>query len=393
MRKNVFAILALLLLFTSVDFVFAQPEQVEISFFYSKTCPHCVQEKRFLEKLENKYNKLLIHKYNIAEQDRVEMLKGFYEKYGVPKEEWGFVPATFLKDKYLIGYRGDEITGKEIEDCIQECLTGADSVGTDWMEASLKEINLPVFGKINVSNLSPLLLSITMGALDGFNACAMVALGFLLTVLISSGTRKRLALIGGTFILVSGLIYFLFIAAWLNLFLVTFNIKIITNLVAVIVILSGIFVLRDYFTDVVCKLCETDPAKQNIFTRVQKKLFTKMQKFSATDMPLPLALLGISIVAAGVNMIELACSFGLPLVFTKILTSWSLPKASYYFYLLVYILFYMIDDFIIFLIAVYTFKMTQASTKYLKAATLISGLILLVLGILMLINPSILILS
>jgi len=193
--------------------------------------------------------------------------------------------------------------------------------------------------------------------------------------------------------LVSGLVYFLFIATWLNLFLVTFNIKLITNIVAVIIILSAIFILRDYFTDVVCKLCETDPAKQNIFTRIQQKLFTKMQQFSSADMPLPLALLGIAVVAAGVNMVELACSFGLPLAFTKILTSWNLSKASYYFYLLIYIIFYMIDDFVIFLIAVYTLKMTQASQKYLKLVTLVSGIVLLILGLIMLINPEILILS
>jgi hypothetical protein len=235
---------------------------------------------------------------------------------------------------------------------------------------------------------------VVFGTLDGFNACAMIALGFLLSVLIaSSGTRKRIILIGGTFIFVSGLVYFLFIATWLNLFLITFNIKLITNLVAIIIILSAIFILRDYFTDVICKLCETDPAKQNIFTKIQQKLFAKMQQFSSTDVPLPIALLGIAVVAAGVNMIELACSFGLPLVFTKILTSWNLSKASYYFYLLVYILFYMIDDFVIFLIAVYTLKITQTSQKYLKLVTLISGIVLLILGLIMLINPEILILS
>ncbi|MCK4554762.1 hypothetical protein KAU19_07470, partial [Candidatus Parcubacteria bacterium] len=212
-------------------------------------------------------------------------------------------------------------------------------------------------------------------------------------VLITSGSRKRIILIGGTFILISGLVYFLFIAAWFNLFLITFNIKLITNLVAVIIILSAIFILRDYFTDVVCKLCEVNPEKQNIFTKIQQKLFAKMQQFSSTDVPLPIALLGIAVVAAGVNMIELACSFGLPLVFTKILTSWKLSKASYYFYLLVYILFYMIDDFVIFLIAVYTLKITQASQKYLKLVTLISGIVLLILGLIMLINPEILILS
>jgi len=392
MRKVIFSIIVLILLLTSFGFVLAQPEKAEITFFYSETCPYCIKEKKFLNQLENKYNNLIIHRYNVADKESIELLKDLYQQYQVPEEQWGIIPVTFLKEKYLIGYEGDETTGQEIENCIKECLVEAGEE-TDWMEASLRQISLPILGEIEVSNLSPLLLSVVFGVLDGFNACAMIALGFLLSVLIASGTRQRIILIGGTFILVSGLVYFLFIATWLNLFLVTFNIKLITNIVAVIIILSAIFILRDYFTDVVCKLCETDPAKQNIFTRIQQKLFTKMQQFSSADMPLPLALLGIAVVAAGVNMVELACSFGLPLAFTKILTSWNLSKASYYFYLLIYIIFYMIDDFVIFLIAVYTLKMTQASQKYLKLVTLVSGIVLLILGLIMLINPEILILS
>ncbi len=394
MRKIIFSITILILLLTSFDFVLAQPGKAEITFFYSETCSYCLKEEKFLNQLEEKYNDLVIHRYNIADRESVELLKDLYQQYQVPEEQWGMIPATFLKEKYLIGYGGDETTGKEIENCIKECLVETEESETGLMEASLKKIKLPILGEIEISNFSPLLLSVVLGTLDGFNACAMIALGFLLSVLIaSSGTRRRIILIGGTFILVSGLVYFLFIATWLNLFLITFNIKFITNLVAIIIILSAIFILRDYFTDVICKLCETDPAKQNIFTKIQQKLFAKMQQFSSTDVPLPIALLGIAVVAAGVNMIELACSFGLPLVFTKILTSWKLSKASYYFYLLVYILFYMIDDFVIFLIAVYTLKITQTSQKYLKLVTLISGIVLLILGLIMLINPEILILS
>ena len=393
MKKIILFISIVCLLFASFNVAAAQSGQAEISFFYSETCPHCAEENKFLEKMEEKYDNLVIHKYSLSDKSSIEVLKQLYYQYDVPEEEWGFVPVTFLKDKYLIGYGGDDITGKEIEDCIEECLIENQESGTEWMEASLKEINVPFLGTIEVSSLSPLLLSVVMGALDGFNACAMVALGFLLSVLISSGTRKRLVLIGGTFILISGLIYFLFIAAWFNLFLVTFNMNLVTNIVAIIIILSGIFILRDYFRGVVCKLCQVSSDKDNLLTRTQRYLFNKMQRFAASDVSLPIAILGISVVAAGVNMIELACSFGLPLAFTKILTSWNLPKLSYYFYLIVYIIFYMIDDFIIFLIAVYTLKMTQASEKYLKVITLVSGLVLLGLGIIMLINPSLLTLS
>jgi len=380
-------------LFLCSGIVLAQGSQAEITMFYSETCPHCHNEGRFLDGLETKYENLIINRYNIAEKESIDLLKELYQKYEVPENEWGLIPITFLKEKYLVGYEGDDIAGKKIENYVKERLTQEEETEIDWMEASVKKITLPVIGEVEISNFSPLVLAIIFGALDGFNACAMVALGFLLSVLISSGIRKRVILIGGTFILVSGFVYFLFISAWLNLFLVTLNIKLITNVVSVIIILSAIFVLRDYFTGVICKLCDVDPQKQGLFVKIQRQLFIKMQEFSGKDVPLPLALLGIALVAAGVNMVELACSFGLPLAYTKILTGLNLPKASYYFYLLIYIVFYMIDDFIIFLIAVYTLKTTQASEKYLKIITLISGLVLLALGLAMFFRPELLILT
>lgn len=115
-----------------------------------------------------------------------------------------------------------------------------------------------------------------------------------------------------------------------------------------------------------------------------------MEKIVNAQMPLPLILLGVAITAAGINLVELVCSLGFPLAFTKILTSSSLPIISYYFYLLVYILFYMIDDLIIFLLAVLFLRITQISERYLKAITLISSILLLILGLIIIFQPQIL---
>lgn len=321
----------------------------------------------------------------VWEQEKLAVLEKLYNEHEVPREVWGLVPVTFIDDSYFLGF--GENTGQEIENKVRETL----GLSNTTMEPEQNnKIKIPFIGEIDIKGFSPLALAIVLGALDGFNACAMVALGFLLAVLVATGIRKRVVMIGSVFILVSGLVYFVFISAWLNLFLVLENIKIITVLVGVIVTFFAIFLLKDYFSGVVCKLCQIQPGKQSFFTRIEQKLFLKMQKFTSAEMSLPIALLGVAVVAAGINMVELCCSFGFPLVFTKILTSWNLPSASYYFYLLIYILFYMLDDFIIFLIAVWTLRVTQASEKYLKAIKLISGILLLLLGLIILINPEIL---
>lgn len=402
--KKFFLILLTIFFLSSlmkVDLILAQENQIEIYFFYSTICSHCTKEKVFLEGLEKKYSEIEIKKLGLFEKENVELLREFYLRHKVPSEIQGYVPITFIEEHYFLGYGSDETTGKEIENYVWALIKEEKTEGIQpFLERPSEElvtplslekkIKIPVFGEVDISKFSPLALAITLGVLDGFNACAMIALGFLLAVLIATGIRKRVLLIGGTFILVSGIVYFLFISAWLNLFLALEQTRLITFLIGAIIISFAIFLLRDYFHGVVCKLCEVRPGKENILVRFEKKLFEKMEKFSTAEMSLPLILLGVAGVAGGVNLVELVCSFGFPVAFTKILTSFNLPTISYYFYLLIYILFYMLDDFLIFTFAVLTLRITQASQKYLKAIKLISGLLLLILGLIMLFKPEIL---
>lgn len=388
--KFIFLILSFFifsLILNQASFASSKEEALGVSFFYKPGCPTCAREEVFLEKLEEKYPQVKVGRFSVFEEEGANLLKKFYEDYNVSRQDQGWVPITFVGERYFMSFIDEETTGEEIDDYIQGLLEGEEREGTS---SSRKGITLPILGKIDFSNKNPLFLSILLGALDGFNACAMIALGFLLAVLVGTGMRRRIILIGGTFILVSGIVYFLFISAWLNLFLSLSNVRFITVVIGVVVILFAIGVLRDYFRKVVCKICEVGTGKKSILTRFQEKLFEKMEKFSTGQVSLPLALLGVAIVAVGINTIELVCSLGLPVAFTKILTSYNLPSFSYYFYILVYVIFYMIDDFLIFLIAVFTLRITQVSQKYLRAIKLISGLLLLALGLIMIIKPEIL---
>jgi len=361
--------------------------KVEMTIFYSETCVHCVHEKVFLEKLEEKYSNFIANEFLISDSENHPLLAELYERYKVPQSVQGFVPISFAGDRYFLGYTDDESTGKEIEDYVIFLL--GDSDGTENPDE--RPIKIPIFGwEIYPSKLSPLPLAIILGTLDGFNACAMVALGFLLAVLVATGIRGRVVIIGGTFILVSGIVYFLFISAWLNLLLVSKHLQLITTIVGVIIIVFSVFLLKDYVYGAVCKLCDIRPAKRQIFTRAQKKLLGTMKKIVSGKGSLPVMLLGVVAVAAGVNSVELVCSFGFPLAFTNILSDLNLSIFSRYIYILIYVIFYMIDDFIIFLIAVFTLKITGVSQKYLRTIKLVSAIVLLALGIIMILSPGLL---
>ena len=396
MIKKIVAFYLLFFLMLGLNQTVFAHEKVDMDFFYSKTCPHCLAEEAFLDILEEKYCQLGIEKFEISKRENIEMLKGLYKEYEVPEDKWGLVPVTFIEGKYFLGYGGDETTGKQIEDWIAGLIThdncDEEPVINPWTtEVELrKTVKLPFIGEIALTGFSPFAMAVVLGGLDGFNACAMVALGFLLSVLITSGIRKRVILIGGTFILVSGLVYFLFISTWLNLFLVLEQTKLITLIVSTIIIGFAVLSLKDYFHDIVCKICETNPEKLGFLAKFEQKLFHKMKRLTQSNKSLIWLLLGVGGVAAGVNLVELACSFGFPLAFTKALTDLGISRASQYFYLLIYILFYMLDDLLVFLVAVFTLRISNVSQKYLKTIKLISGLILLILGLVMLFRPELL---
>ena len=186
-------------------------------------------------------------------------------------------------------------------------------------------------------------------------------------------------ILGSTFIVTSGAVYFLFLSAWLNFFLflgLVFWIRIIIALVALV---SGVYHLKEYFTnkEVACKVT-SGQKRQLIFEKI--KNIIKTNKFW-------LAILGIILLAAAVNLVELVCSVGLPAIYTNVLSMSNLSPWQYYAYLLLYIVIFMIDDMFVFFIAMTTLKIKGISTKYSRFANLIGGIIMLIIGLLLIIKP------
>jgi glutaredoxin len=195
MKKIIFSFFCLVFLFGGSFKVAAQ--DVAIDFFYSATCPHCADEKKFLEEdLKVRYPEVTINYYEVmSSAENQELLRQYYEDYKVPEREWGLVPVTFTPTKYFVGW--SENIKDEMENCLVECMGGD---GTEQKNA----IDVPFFGTIDISQMSLPVMTVVIAALDGFNPCAMWILVFLLTLLINSRSRKRMLLIGGTFVFVSG---------------------------------------------------------------------------------------------------------------------------------------------------------------------------------------------
>ena len=248
---------------------------------------------------------------------------------------------------------------------------GMDSYSVDtglFGVVSLKDVSLPIF-------------TIILGAVDGFNPCAMWILIFLITMMFSMHDRFKMWILGLTFIFTSGFVYLCFMLSWLSLASFLSSVVLIRFLIACFAVLFGMVNIYRYFkslnSDVGCDV--TDKKKRlKIMERIKKIVNEKS---------FLLSILGIMLLAFSVNLIELLCSLGIPVMFTNVLAMNDLSTLEYVIYIGLYLLFFLIDDILIFVIAMKTLKIKGISNKYTKYSHLIGGIIMLLLGILMVIKP------
>lgn len=347
---------------------------LETMFFYSDTCPHCAKEEIFLSSLESKYPEFKVSRYEVSRnKDNQKLFQDVARKL---KQNASSVPFLVVGNEVVIGYQDDNTTGKTIENLVRKHLS------VDVSETSSSSMSIPVFGTIiDLKKLSLPLLTVVIGILDGFNPCAMWVLLFLISMLLGTENKRKMWLLGAAFILTSGVIYFLFLSAWLNIFLFigyTQALKVFIGFLAAYMGLKSLDEYRKYKTG--CEVSEKGNRKE-IFQRIRNIIERNN---------LLLSLIGIVILAVTVNFVELLCSAGLPAVYTQILSTSNVSGIWYYLYLSLYILFFMLDDLIVFIIAMVTLETVGISSKYTHLSHLVGGVVMLIIGILMLFRPDIL---
>ncbi len=400
-KKFLFFLLFITLLIP-VSSVFAQEKtnDINIYFFWGEGCPHCAKEKPFLEKLEDKYPQVNVQSYEVwGNRENQKLLVDFGKKLNANVSG---VPFTVVGEEYFIGWYDEQSTGKAIEEavkCAQQdsCRDIGREISALSVEKSSNEkneedcgceeeqsplpqkIKVPLLGEIETKNFSLPLLTIVLGALDGFNPCAMWVLLFLISLLLGMKDRKRMWILGAAFIVASASVYFVFMAAWLNLILFIGVVVWVRVVIGLIALLGGGYNLKEYFTnrDATCKVTGTEK-RQKVFEKL--KSITHKKSFY-------LALGGIILLAFAVNLVELICSAGLPAVYTQVLALSNLAKWQYYLYILLYVSIFMLDDLFVFFVAMTTLRMAGITTKYARWSHLIGGMLMLIIGLLLIFKP------
>jgi hypothetical protein len=346
--------------------------KVHLWFFWSQHCPHCRDAKITVERMDRDHPWLVLHSHEVTASPADARL--YMEMAGILGHEARSVPGFLMCGEMMTGFDREDTTGPLLEQWARTCLvraTQADNPGAAAKSGPVQPASHVVAG-FDLAQLSLPAVTILLAAMDAFNPCAFFVLLFLLSLLTHEHSRVRMLIIGGVFVLFSGLVYFALMSAWLNIFLITGELRIVTLAAGLLAISMAVINLKDYFwLKRGFSLSIPDSAKPRLFDRMRHLLQARK---------LPAMLLGTIILALAANSYELLCTAGFPVIYTRLLTLQGLSDPAHYAYLALYNTVYVLPLFII--VVVYTLtlgsrKLSKGEGRVLK---LVSGLMMLGLG-------------
>ncbi len=374
-----------------------------VYFFWGRGCPHCEKEMQFLQGLKRSQPSLEVRDFEVwHHRENSALLARLLRAHGVQSSG---VPVTFVHDRLFSGFTAR--TRLQIEKAIESCsiMPCRDPAGmisrTGYAEQTVQALSftaatalkadaareettlsIPFLESLDARNTSLPLITLIIAGMDSFNPCAFFVLLSLLGLLVHARSRGKMLLIGSIFVFFSGAVYFLFMAAWLNLFIVMGHMAAITTIAGTVSLFIAAINIKDFFLfKQGLSLTIPDSAKPRLFERMRSLL---------RSTSLLSILIGTTVLAVVANSYELLCTAGFPMVFTRILTLSDLSTTAYYLFLVLYNLVYVVPLFLIVLGFTFTLGKRQLTEWQGRVLKLISGSMMLGLGCVLLIDPTLL---
>jgi len=367
--------------------------------FWQEGCPHCTRAKATLAELDAEIDGLSINLIELGVEAANDALYGaVLDRLRIHNAG---VPLVVVGGEHAIGYAGGGYSAGEYRMMINRCLSvpcvdivrelragdappaeqGAVAVDTPGAGAG-GTMTLPFLGEVELGSLSLPLLTLVLGGVDGFNPCAMWVLALLIGLLLGVKDARRMWTLGGVFLLATAAMYFAVMAAWLNVVLWLGAVGWIRFAIGALAIGAGVYYLREYWTNPE-GVCRFTPGQR-------RKSISEAFQAMVEQPSLTVAAFGVAALAIAVNLVELACSAGLPAIYTQALAMHELPTAGYYGYLLAYIAVFLFDDTALFVIAMITLRAAVTTGRYARLSHLVGGVVLLTLGAIMVLRPELL---
>lgn len=339
--------------------------RAQLLFFHGEGCPHCADAAPFVNQLSDEG--VSVEWIEIRRNpEGLARYRDVVERLGI---QGAGIPLFVMGDQFVVGFRGDA-TAAEVRAMLSHSSRGA-------------EIVLPIVGRVDTGKVSFPAFTVTIGLLDGINPCAIYVLAALLGILLHVRSRGRLILFGATFVVMSGVVYFLFMTAWLRVFLFAGVSRAVTVVLGLALMVMGLVNLKELvWFKKGPSLMIPDRAKPGLFRRMRA---------IAGSAHLWTAFLGIAVLAFLVNLVELGCTLGLPAIYTRML-SLRYPDAplTRFAYLALYNAMYVVPLALVVAVFAITFRKLSLSERAAKILKAVSGTLLLLFGVLFAFAPSVL---
>lgn len=371
----------------------AETAVVTIEYFGREGCPHCAKAQAFLDELAKEQPELRIVRRDVQQEPAaMERLGQLVQEH---KAGMARVPAILAGGQLFIGFSEEVRTDRLIRGALAGQRAHTTSVGEASTCDAEESLSCPSGGHANASagpapppdrfelnffgttltldDVGLPAFSLAMGLLDGFNPCSMWVLLLMISILAPLNDRRRMLAIAGTFVVVQGIAYFIFMAAWLNLFMFIGMSRASQLVIAAIALVAGFINVKDFFAfGKGVSLSIPERAKPGIYQRIRGLLHAPT---------LTAAIVGAIVLAVLVQIVEFLCTSGFPALFTRILTLRELETSAYYGYMLLYIGAYMLDDIIVLGTGVILLSRHRLQEKEGRWLKLISGVVMIGLGV------------
>jgi cytochrome c biogenesis protein CcdA/glutaredoxin len=356
-------------------------DAVSLVLFYGEGCPHCDRAKQFLDGLEVRWPELVVERLEVWND--ATNRETFEEVLAGLGEDPRAVPTMVVADQVWVGF--SDTIAADVESVVAALIDPDGELATQTGGAGgspAEVVDVPFFGNVDVGDKSMVVSTLLIAFVDGVNPCSLWVLSVLLALVLHSGSRARVLVVGSVFLTVTSLLYGLYMVGAYSTLDYVERVEWIRLVVAAVAGVFGVLHLKEYVTHRGVSLTIADSSKP--------KLYQRMRALARTDRSLPAVLAGTAVLAAGVSLAETPCTAGLPLLWTDMLAARDVNATGAALLFALYLAVFLFDELVLFGAAVVTLRATKLQEHHGRALQLISGTVMVALAVTMLVQPELL---
>ncbi|MGZ8687976.1 MAG: thioredoxin family protein, partial [Gaiellaceae bacterium] len=366
---------------------------VTITYFWGDGCPHCAELRPFLETLAASAD-VDLAAYEVWYDDaNRDLFRRVADAHGI---EPSGVPAVFVGGRAWIG--DNTAVRQSISSTVAACVAdGCTDVAQAVIEGRTPPpvtpektadttgtvITLPLLGTHDVGGDSLVWATALIAFVDGFNPCSLWVLTVLLAMILRTGSRARLALIGGSYVATAAAVYGLFLVGLFGALTVVDYAWWIRVSVATFAAVFAVVNLKDYFWF-------GRGLSLAIPDRFKPRIVRSSRSLALEERQLPVVVAMTVAMAAGVSLLELPCTVGFPVVWSNLLADRGVAVSEYAFLLTVYLLVFLLDEMVIVAVAVTAMRIGRVEERHGRVLKLAGGVLMGSLAVVMLVDPGML---